>query len=566
MRGSFLRTSVQKIASWRGNRSGIRDCFQTVMIVLCLGLMVALLALPSRDMTWSLIDDSVSMLIVPNMMLQAIEQGQWLGSRERPAPFMLEATEGRVRPILWLVVLVSRLVAGTDIGALHLIRFVWLLVLVLSTATIAYLLTRSALAGFIAGCGMALFGPGLPNVYRLAPQELPLATFAALSMVFLVATYGRCRLRRSAASMFMLSVLFLLLAFGTKEIAVIFAPFALSLLVVGRFVRSTSHLIWKRYSVIYLLISIVMSGVILGGVVWSNTLSAGYGSNYGQGGLAIFLRNLVWFSWTVFSCYTLLLVVAVFGFVGRVAEQWRNSRKLDAVAYWQLSFLVWFLSGLILQSPWRAADVRYLMPYVLGLVLFLGIELSLFVQRLACSGARRRALWGGVLVAGCVLCLWENLADANIAYQNLRWRDQSSFEAVQYLAEHAPVESTVWTNLPPPGEIDGEFRAGVGLLLAELFGRRDLTVAPLTGADLANCCRGEIVALWTHAATAEPAAIQAAFGAQATVVKTIHYAAHRVWSPGSWVERALLAGPLGLPHRAPRSDYVYKWTVLRVKP
>jgi len=564
MRDSFLRTLVQRITSWRGNRSRIRSCFQTVVVIVCLGLMVALLALPSRDMTWSLIDDSVSMLIVPSGMLQAIEHGQWLGSREMPALLVLERTEGRVRPIFWLVVLVGRLVAGTDIGALHLIRFVWLLVLVLLTFAIAYLLTHSTMAGFIAGYGIALFGPGLPNVYRLVPQELPLATFAALAMVFLVATDGRCRSRRPAASMFVLSVVFLVLTFGTKEIAVVFVAFALSLLAVGRFVPSASSLAWKRYSVIFLLISIVMSGMILGGVVWSNTLSSGYGSFYGQGGLVIFLRNLVWFSWTVFSSYSLLLVAAMFTFVRRLVTQWRRNRKMDHVTYWQLCFLAWFLSGLVFQSPWRTADERYLMPYVLGLALFLGIELGLLVPQLIRWNTQRKALWMGVLVVGCLLFLWENLADANIAYQNLRWRDQSSFEVVQYLAEHAPVDSTVWTNLPLPGEIDSEFRTGVVLLLGELFGRRDLTVSSLKGVDVATCCSGEMVALWTHAATSPPEVVQAAFGQRAEVLKRISYRVERIWSPGAWLEHLVLENAFGKANRAPQDTYVYNWTILWV--
>ena len=530
-------------------------------------IVVVIISIPATHLDWSAIDDMVHAIQVPPRMAAAVREHRLIGTRADPGLLIVEPTSGRLRPVAWLVYLLAYRIAGTDLRLLHLLRFLWLAIAACASAVTAWFLVRSAVAAAFAGILVVSFGGGLINFYRLAPVEAPLIAWVCLTFACLAWAWRQISLGKSIAIPMSLVTICAVLAYGTKETAIVMLPFAWVLYVSCYLLEpEPGHLRGRRVALAFAVLVTILSLGIVGWFLGSGSFGRGYGRYLGQGGLFVWARNLIWYSWSVLSAYGILLIVASVTFLWRLKHNWLATRRLHPIAYWQLAFLAWFAGGLVLQSVWRTADVRYLTPFTTGVALFIGLELARLLASFRYCERRVSIFLGFVLLLGAGLFLWENAADAVNDYLILRWRDASNFEAVTYLAGAVPANGRVWLNLPADDEIDGEYRHGFYYLLRELYARPDIETPPLSGQHLTTCCRGDFVALWTYVAAVDPARAAVALANRSELVWQNSYTVQRLWSPGAWLEHLLLTGPLNRPNRAPLDTYIYAWQILRVKP
>jgi hypothetical protein len=508
--------------------------------------------------------------MMPRLMDKSARVGHWIGNPENPAPFLIEGATGRVRPLAWAIFWVHYRLAGADYQTHHVLRFLWLGVALAGLFIAGLSLSQHTLGGAASVLVFLLFAPGLENAYRLAPQEIPLSAFISLSIGSLALFCRLCEQNRVSAVrtiMLGLAIISLGLAFATKESSLSLLGFgptlslaSLLLLPDARTLRS-----WQRRTALYAGFTVTF-GLALGGAIWfTGAFGHGDSSLWGEGGILIALRNMLWYLWVLLRNYSVILIAGLISFGVRVVRRWRARRCLDIAEAWQVSCLSFVLMGLLFQSPYRAAVERYLHPFVIGLALFLGIEVVYVVQLYRKSGPLRRSALALLAALGSFLVIWEAFATGSTIYQNVYQRDLSSYEVTRFLAVEAEPGARIWVNLPKTGEIDAEFAHGMARVFKAVWERSDITVKPLDEAELTNCCKGDWVALWTHAAAIDPTLVRTRLGERATLRAEFLHSAKRIWSPGTLLERSLLAGPLGLPHRAPQDVYLYNWQVLRVE-
>ncbi|GAB4452625.1 MAG: hypothetical protein Kow00120_22690 [Anaerolineae bacterium] len=529
-------------------------------------LLVVLLALPALEIPWSLIDDATHSIERPRLMLQALHEGRWVGSLyDQPGVIVTEFEGGRFRPVGWLYFMITYALLGDAPALHHAWRFALLAITALCIFSAALSLSRSAVAAFLSALFAILFAPGLEGVYRLSPLELLLATLQAVGLAALALLYRRLRdgPRRAALNyaLFVVALAAFTLAIGAKESALVFAAFLFGLLALSRIVEGfPSGRRWRRW--LAPLAGVVLLGHVafLALIAGNNVIGQGYAAQYGAGGVAVALRNGLWYGWTLLRNYGLFLIVGMAAFLARLWGTWRARRRLDERAYLQIACLLWCVAGVLFQSPFRALVERYIAPAALGLALFLGLEWG----PLLTAPTRRRVLVRALAGVAAVLFLWETLASANATFQQLAARDTSSYQATQYLAGHVAPGGTVWVNLASDGEM-GEFRHGIERVLRVVWQRPDIVVKALDEAGLeAYCAPGDWVALWAHAANIDSAAVQRRLGVRADLRAAYDHHTQRIWSPGAALEKALLEGPLQLPNRASQGTEVYDWHLLLI--
>lgn len=542
---------------------------------LALGAILAtvlMMALPALDLPWSLIDDPTHIVEFPRQMLFGIEQGVWVGSlHDQPGLITTEFYRGRFRPVAWHYFLLAYITLGSNGPAHHMLRFSLLAATVISIYLIAVALTKSASSGFLSAICFLLFSPGWEGVYRLSPQELPLVALQAVSLATLTWALARIRAGKiSRGSLLPLqiaaSVGFVLSA-GMKEASVAIVPFLICLIPLYRLsFGNTQTQVWHRTALPVVIIGVVAE-VLLVVALFVGGAIAGQGSEYRLiTGITIAVRNLAWYSWTLIRTYGLLLLVALGNFAVNLVRIWRRRSKLTEVDYWQILWLVWLIGGILFQSPWRAIIERYLVPYVLGLALFLGIELNRLLALLPTLPRNRRRLYAIVLAGGMFFAVWENVTWGTTIYRWLYARDTSSYEFTEYIAHEAPPNTRIWVNTPVPGEIGSESTSGLTRALRIFWHREDVLISPLDNADLQSCCDGEWVGAWGYVAAIPPEKVSALLSDRSKLVWENEYVARRLWGPGAWVEWLLLNGPVALPNRAPQKSYTFAWQVYDVQP
>ncbi|MCC6612293.1 MAG: hypothetical protein IT320_02385 [Anaerolineae bacterium] len=530
--------------------------------------LVLLLAIPALDISWSLVDDATHSIERPRLMLDALHEGHWIGSLNsgQPGVIVTEFADGRFRPVGWLYFMTTYALLGENPVYHHAFRFVLLAVTVSATFLVGLWLSGSNTVGFLSGLFLILYTPALEGYYRLSPWEIPLTMLLASGLAAMAFMFRRVYAGRQStlalAIGFGVAFFALILALGAKESSVAFAP-VLVALPVGALLtaRSPERKRWLRWITPLAVILLIVYAAYLLVILANHATEQGYGSNYGSGGIAIFLRNLVAYCWAILRNYNLFLLIGLASFASRLRTHWQTRQPLSATDYWQLVLLLMTAVGVIFQSPFRAIIERYLLPYVLGLAIFLGLEARHIILYLnQWHGLRRRGLVV-VLVMGGVFLLWETVPTGLINYEWVRQRENSSYQTMQYIAAHAEPGARIWTNLSRSGDY-AELISGIGRVQRIFFERDDLAILSLSDDSSPGCCEaGDWIILWDHGAALAPEQAVGELGNSIRLEQEYDYTAYRLFSPATLIESILLNGPMHLPERAPKSSYSYTWYI-----
>jgi hypothetical protein len=430
-------------------------------LLICILIMLPRLLSPQ----FGLLDDPRSLTIS-----QGIVHGHW--------DLSWDLNAGRVRPVYWAAFAFWYLLAG---GHAFWYFFGNLLVFSITTfllITLVKTMGGSYLQAFLTGLVFTLSTPIIENVYTLSKSE-NLQVLLLLCTIWLV--FAALRFSRGLKYWLLLVVatLVVIATCFTKENTLIMLPISLvwwGLAFVGRWRRLPSAALVERVTRHLILTFLVGCGLFYAGrtLVLSRLLGVGYSSHF-----SFDLRQLLsgvvrWGGWMLRDYFWLLLLALVVLVICLVRRRWPRS------GLWWLA-LIWMVFWLGLYIPWIFAIGYYLLPFAAGAAVFSGVMLVELVDLLH----QPAPLWRGLGVAGLGLTSLLLLVTQANSYTDASIQlaqDISNARAMDYVAGNAPFGSQVVVNI----QLANEYIEEMQLLLANYYGRPDLTLVNYQGQDLSQ--------------------------------------------------------------------------------
>lgn len=374
---------------------------------------------------------------------------------------------GRFRLVYWFFQTLTYLIGGKNPTIYFFIHY---LVILLSAYLIYWIvrnICKSNLGAFAASILFILSPINTENLYRLGPQEPLMCLFLLASLYYLF------------KNKLSLSVLFLLLTTLTKENGfVVWIP-VFCLYLGNRIFFKKRNLNLEKYCIwgFVFTIPIVLNIILRQG---------GYSSNYifdvGQVVLN-FKSYLISINESFSPLFAILLGTHLF----RLVLSFRNTgfKKYQTSLLVQGMYLILFLVFLIVQSPWVFVLNRYLMPATVGLVIFMGLELSGIVEILNSINIRYKLLWGTFFSIYFVTFIVVNMLQVYMFGE--RFAHQTRFVQSFYekLATTVPPNGTILLNFVR-GDSTIEYVNETKTQINLLYERPDVKVGYLDIQQLSN--------------------------------------------------------------------------------
>jgi len=464
---------------WIGAKRG------TILLV----LLVLLVSLPSLLIPWSLIDDGES--IRRSQQINRFLTSADYGSISSP---LIKQDHGRFRPLYWLYLWVEYNLFGSTARYHHLGRILLFVVIVLLISGVAKQIAGSTRAGILSGLLFALFPFTVENWHRLGPGEPQLVLWQIASLYFLGRAYLEVERDPGRRPLFylVLSIAILPLSYFSKETSVMLVPVsAVMLLVMGLSFKGARYRPLRRVFLAYFMANLVC-GLASRGAAHLLAVRGGYTVHY-QIEIHRILSTARQFGILLFQGYHLFLVIALVAFSIRLVHHLRKGGGLGRSLKWQIIMLFWFVAALGIQFPWAFALGRYLLPCLVGLSVFMGLELanllsfpSFFSRRktpLAAetnNSTNRYSLLKELLARSIkAIVILAYLIFAVVAFEGI-WnsatyfieRDRANAEAVKFLAENVGRGHHLFVNLGA----DSEWLYEIGLHLPLFYHRDDIIV------------------------------------------------------------------------------------------
>ena len=436
------------------------------LFILTLGLV---LVLPSLFLPWSLIDDG-ERLIISQQMTESLAKGDFYNFIYHP----VDQISGRFRPIYWIFHWLVFLIDHKIVWLHHLVR-----VAIFSIAASAFyiLVSRfiSKTTGLFSLAFFLFFAPNLENWWRLGPQEPLILLFLLAGFWFLV------------KQKLLWSILFFGLALLTKETTIfIFLP----LLFLLPFVKSKDL---KRAT-----ISVGLMSALLVSVLFLLKKSTGYTVAY-QFSLDQVQESIRAYS-SLFSSLGLrfLLLLTLGTFLLSLVKDLKR-KKVSTHLLFSSWGILWFISAFTIQLPWQHPLGRYLLPAILGLAIFIGIqsEKILNYSQKILAGKQKIIGLGTILLFGLAwaVFIFYNLLSI-FQFSDDYWaREQANREAVYQIASLTPSGGNVHLNLSD--ELNArEWFVEIPIHLRLFYKRDDVKVDYFDpGGELS---KGDIVVSWSE--------------------------------------------------------------------
>jgi hypothetical protein len=395
---------------------------------------------------------------------RAIWDGEWSPSWEEG--------RGRFRPFYWIYHALVYRVAGEKPQ----IFFAGNAVLfAATTAGLIYLVHLNGgtpLQAVMSGLLYALSGPAVENSYTLSKPE-HIQVFWLLTGFLLVSWLPRLRASWQRAVVSTLLFLSAFMALISKETSLIMLPLGVCWLVSGwgyRRLRWASVDLQGRlyYLVTFTLASagffLARSFYISGGLA-----AQGYSGQYDfniRGMLAAAVRWAGWLLRDYAYLIPILLIILVWILV--------KKRISETTIYVDLA--IWMGAWVVIYLPWIYTQEYYLLPFALGAAAFSGLavgEAVTLYARWGRSGRFFTAVCLGFALVLFLITIPNNVTSARIQLAV----DAVNADMLTYLAQHTPSGGMVLVNLPKTSQYIREIQT----LLAELYGRGDVSIQPLTG-------------------------------------------------------------------------------------
>lgn len=334
-----------------------RASWQALVLVLA----VLAVGLPSLSMPWSLIDDG-EVLRVARLM----SEGDWR---------FLEEDSGRFRPAYWLFHWFRYELFAASAFAWHLSQVCLHVIIVLLIFAIVQDLTASRNCALLSGLLFILVS-SVENLYRLGCPEPQVALCQTGSLYLLLRSrHYLSRTAHSKVGLYLGSAIVLLgLGYLAKETSFVLVPVAASMLCLTHIGEKSPWAPgWRKITAIYLGANLAFTAGTRGALYLVGGIR-GYSLNYDIAAPQI-LASLRAHLYMLSVNGGLLLAVILTSFLVRLTYHLYKQRSLSLSLQWQMVMLVWFLSGIAVQLPWRWPLWRYLLPYWIGGSVFLGMEL-----------------------------------------------------------------------------------------------------------------------------------------------------------------------------------------------
>ena len=361
---------------------------------------------------------------------------------------------GRFFPAYWLAYSGIWSVVGTRPLAFFTVNVLVLAFLLAMLRRLVRLGGGDRAAVVLACVVFAVCGPAIETFYTLSKAEPLQLAWIVLSLLATAASAADARWSAARIGWVALATIALVLAFATKETAVVLIPIALGWLAL-EWRSSDVPNGRRRFAATYLLLAVVAASAFAA-LRWKyaalplaeGSYTRAYSVQLVTVGPALF-RILAW----LVRDFAFLLPFVVVGLLRP------STRRATLYA------LVWMTGWLLIYLPWPATFEYYLLPFALGAALLAGIVGG---QAWTARGSRcRRLAWSTLVVSAL---LW-SVATVNVA-TDARVQltvDRANADVVRFLGT-LPRDSRVALNMTPPNEYYFE----LPMHLAEIEHRPDV--------------------------------------------------------------------------------------------
>ena len=454
----LLKTHLIKEKQTSDSREKISLIKRGLPLILLTISLITLL--PSLSLPFSLIDDT-----------EAIKRSEILSQQFSGGDFsqtgwiFLEPTTGRTRPFYWIFFYVRYLLFGQNPFFFHLSDIFISIGILFSLYYLVKRISSSSWLAFFTTLPVLFFYRSFENYYRLGPQEPLMLLFILLSLICLLNTKKKPRLKLP-------SWILMILALATKETAVFICPLLFLLALVKK---------EKQYWQLFL-VSCLGAGLLVG-ARFLRPQNADYSTNY-QLSISTFINTFKGYKAQFDSTWiTSVFKISLVSFF--LALVFRQDVKLSLIG------LSWFIFSFGLLLPWQLVLGRYLLPVLPGLTLFIVTE-----TKRQLDWAKKH--WLFIILFITSAYYWSNFIftnvaqSANVASGHLI-REKANWQAVAFMAESAPSDSIVHINSLPDANYN-EWIDQAENQLGIFHSRPDLKTNYL---DLNLVQSGELVAEWS---------------------------------------------------------------------
>ena len=391
----------------------------------------------------------------------------------------LDRIEGRFRPVYWLWFTLSFLMGGNHPLWFFVANTVALVGIIAGLIFLVRGLGGSRLQACLAGLLFVLAGP-VPESFLTLKGEVIQLVWMLLSFSTLP-LYMRAKKRSQKIGSVALTAFTLLLAYLTKETALVLLPISLAWYLLARF--------WKGYESeparltargAYLLANLIAAPLffLMRTTALPSQLAAGtYSGQYliALGQMAV--SAVRWAGWLARD-FIWVVPMTVMGIVLLVRRRKLSGRTI------LFDSSIWMGAWICVYLPWNFMAEYYMLPFALGLAVFVSaliVEITLFFRE---SGGKR---WTAIGVLGLSLVLLAGELMNNLT--NIRMQlaiDSTNARMMAFLVQNTEPGSTLLVNIQDPNEYYYEMQTQLGQIdnrpdLKLRTFNRDMTLANDTG-------------------------------------------------------------------------------------
>lgn len=391
------------------------------IFLIILTLLSLYIFIPTFDIKFSWIDDGWNIMLAKDLLVDISQFDlESIGGR------IIESNIGRFRPVYWIWQTSIYILGGSNSSIHYFLHYILIISIVFLTYKIIYHFSKSHLSGFIGSVLLLVFPLNAENWVRLGPQEPLMVLFILLSL------YGYF-LRKNIR----LSIVYMVLAFLTKETAIAVVPGIVVYSILLRITKKRDKLIVK-----YIFWLIVIS---LASLVISLLNRKGYSSSYVFDIKTTvynfelylgFIKNA--FRASIFFVMTLLIrnIRPIINF---------KFKKISEYELVKIMFLSLFFLFILIQAPWAWVLSRYLLPAIVMGSIYIGLEFNSIVEYLDSHKYLKKAFYS----IFCVYFIFFSISSIiKINEQIVRQKHSTNnvYLMLKRLSEVTPVDGKVYFN------------------------------------------------------------------------------------------------------------------------
>lgn len=448
-------------------------------------IAILIVGVPSLFVDWMIVDDGYYLLAeqkISSALLNLDLSG--LGH------ILVETDGGRFRPGLWLFLWFTYLLAGKSVFLHHLINFLISASTVFLIYSIIKNVTSSKSASLMAGLLFIMASFNLENWYRLNTPEPKITLFIALSIYFLIKALANKNSKRISNKFLLFSLIPLVFAYFTREISFAFIAFPF-LLLAGFLVIKHLKIEKKTVNILWVYAKYNFFLFILPFLTNLNLKQNGYYTSSYQFSPAVIQNSFTaYLKILLDSFWPVLVFIGILFFLSLV--RLIKAKKIIFERLLQFSFLISFLSFLVVLLPWGIPMPRYLETSLLFLVLFMGIEVGYFLKNknLNVNLFRYSKLFILTFIF-LLLMIFNGPRMYNYAQDTIRGQ-RNIAKMLSYLASNIPENGRIYWNISDR-EWTKELVMQINLLLNNAYVRPDLKVEYLDENKFKQLEDGDII-------------------------------------------------------------------------